>query len=231
MRQIVSIGATLLASAVVVSASVSKGEQDRIREAAAVLEEIHRAPDRDIPSDLWEKATCVAVVPSVKKAAFIVGGEYGKGLISCRGGSSWSAPSFLTIGKGSVGFQLGAESVDLVMLIMNQRGVNRLLEDKVVLGGEASVAAGPVGRDARAMTDAQMKAEVLSYSRSQGLFAGIELSGGVLKPDNEDNHDLYGAGITPRDILVAKRVSPPAAAARFMAALRRTIPPKESGHP
>jgi lipid-binding SYLF domain-containing protein len=229
MRQFLWLGATLLASAAVLSAEVSKAEQDRIHEAAQVLEEIHRAPDKDIPTDLWEKASCVAVIPSVKKTAFIVGGEYGKGLISCRDGSNWSAPSFVALGKGSVGLQLGAERVDLVLLVMNQRGINRLLEDKVVLGGEASVAGGPVGRDARAMTDAQLKAEVLTYSRSQGLFAGLDLSGGVLKPDKDDNRDLYGAGITPRDLLLAKRVSPPPATTRFMAALKRTMPPKESG--
>src|SRR5262249_23032450 len=159
--------------------------------SAAVLRELHSAPDKDIPVDLWRKAECVGVIPSVKKAAFIVGGEYGKGLISCRKGEVWSAPSFLLLGKGSVGFQIGAQSVDLVLLIMNDGGVNRLLEDKVTLGGEVSVAAGPVGRDARAMTDAQLKAEILSYSRTQGLFAGVDLSGGVLKPDTDDNRQVY----------------------------------------
>src|SRR4029077_5284384 len=132
-------------------------------------------------------------------------GEFGKGVMSCRNGARWSAPSFMSLQKGSVGFQIGGEAVDLVLLIMNDHGVNRLLEDKVTLGGEASVAGGPVGRDARALTDAQLKAEILSYSRSQGLFAGIDLSGGVLKPDQEDNRDLYGREIGPRDILVAKR--------------------------
>jgi lipid-binding SYLF domain-containing protein len=228
MRMTLCVGATLLASAVVVRAAVTKTELNRIHEAAAILHEIHQAPDKDIPVDLWEKASCVAVIPSVKKAAFIVGGEYGKGLISCRDGATWSAPSFLMLGKGSFGFQLGAESVDLILLVTNERGVDRLLEDKIALGGEASVAAGPVGRDARAMTDAQMKAEILSYSRSQGLFAGLDLTGGVLKPDHDDNRDLYGRGVTPRDILVAKRVTAPRAAAVFMDALKETMPPKET---
>jgi lipid-binding SYLF domain-containing protein len=228
MKRILSIGITLLASAAVVSASATKAQMKRIQEAAIVLDEIRGAADKDIPEDLWEKASCVTVIPSVKKAAFIIGGEYGKGVMSCRDGKDWSAPSFVVLQKGSIGFQLGGETVDLVLLIMNDHGVNRLIEDKVALGGEASVAGGPVGRDIRAMTDAQLKAEILSYSRSQGLFAGIDLTGGVLKPDPDDNHDLYGRHVTPRDILVTKSVATPRAAAPFMAALRRSIPPQAS---
>ena len=228
MRQAFYVGVALLVSAVIPSAAVTKGQAKRLQEAATVLRELHRAPDKDVPMELWEKASCVAVIPSVKKAAFIIGGEYGKGVMSCRDGATWSAPSFLLLEKGSVGFQWGAESVDLVLLVMNERGVNRLLDNKVALGAEASVAAGPLGRDTRAMTDGQMKAEILSYSRSQGLFAGLDLTGGVLKPDQDDNYDLYGRGVSARDILIAKKVSPPAAAQGFMAALRRTMPPKES---
>jgi lipid-binding SYLF domain-containing protein len=222
------VGATLLASAVVVNAAVNKTEMKRIEEAAAVLHEIHQAPDKDIPEDLWERASCIAVIPSVKKAAFIVGGEYGKGVMSCRKGAGWSAPSFILLEKGSFGLQIGGQSVDLVLLVMNERGVNHLLQDKVALGAEASIAAGPIGRDTRAMTDAQLKAEMLSWSRSQGLFAGIDLTGGVLKPDRDDNKDLYGRDIAPRDILVAKSVSAPQAAAPFMNALKRTAPPKQT---
>jgi lipid-binding SYLF domain-containing protein len=222
MRQMLGVGMALMASAVVINAAATKTQIKRIDEAANVLREIHSAPDKDIPQDLWQKAQCVAVIPSVKKAAFIVGGEYGKGVMSCRDGSTWSAPSFVLLEKGSVGFQIGGESVDLVLLVMNDHGMNRLLEDKVALGGEASVAGGPVGRDVRAMTDAQMKAEILSYSRSQGLFAGIDLTGGVLEPDNDDNRDLYGSGVKPRDILISKKVTAPQAASSFMAALRRS---------
>jgi lipid-binding SYLF domain-containing protein len=228
MRQLLCVGTTLLASAVVISAAVNKTERQRIEDAAAVLHEIHQAPDKDIPEDLWEKASCVAVIPSVKKAAFIIGGEYGKGVIACRNGSGWSAPSFILLEKGSFGFQIGGETVDLVLLVMNERGVNHLLQDKVALGAEASIAGGPVGRDTRAMTDAQLKAEILSYSRSQGLFAGIDLTGGVLKPDRDDNRDLYGRDIAPRDILHGKRVAAPPATAPFMAALKRTMPPKQT---
>ncbi len=195
-----------------------------------MLDEIRSAADRDIPEDLWEKANCVAVIPSVKKAAFIVGGEYGKGVVSCRDGKDWSAPSFVMLQKGSVGFQLGGETIDLVLLVMNEHGMNRLLEDKVALGGEASVAGGPVGRDFRAMTDAQLKAEILWYSRAQGLFAGVNLTGGVLAPDKDDNRDLYGREVSPKEILVGKTVTTPAAAQRFMAALKRTIPPQASAH-
>jgi lipid-binding SYLF domain-containing protein len=216
----------LLAAAAVANAEVTKSESNRLTEAAIVLDEIRAAADRDIPEDLWEKAKCVAVIPSVKKAAFIVGGEYGKGVVSCRDGNDWSAPSFVMLQKGSVGFQLGGETVDLVLLVMNEHGMNRLLEDKVALGGEMSVAGGPVGRDFRAMTDAQLKAEILSYSRAQGLFAGVNLTGGVLAPDRDNNRDLYGREISPKEILLGKTVTTPAVAQRFMAALKRTIPPQ-----
>lgn len=216
----------MLAAAAVANAEVTKSESNRLTEAAIVLDEIRAAADRDIPEDLWEKAKCVAVIPSVKKAAFIVGGEYGKGVVSCRDGNDWSAPSFVMLQKGSVGFQLGGETVDLVLLVMNEHGMNRLLEDKVALGGEMSVAGGPVGRDVRAMTDAQLKAEILSYSRAQGLFAGVNLTGGVLAPDRDNNRDLYGREISPKEILLGKTVTTPAVAQRFMAALKRTIPPQ-----
>jgi len=221
MRNLLIAGVTLLASSVALGAAMSSGEEKRLREAADVLYEIHQTPDKDIPGDLWDKAQCVAVMPAVKKVAFVLGGEYGKGVLSCRDGVGWTAPVFMMLSKGSVGFQIGGQSVDLVLLVMNDHGMKRLLESKVVLGGEASIAGGPVGRDARAMTDAQLKAEMLSYSRTQGLFAGLDLTGGVLKPDTDDNEDVYGRGITARDILIAKTVKAPAQAASFMRALRR----------
>jgi len=214
----VAAAATLLMSAVSLGASEGK----RIEEAATVLRELRSTAEKGIPEDLLKKAECVAVVPSLKKAAFIVGGEYGKGLVSCRKGSKWSAPSFLLIGKGSVGFQIGAESVDLVLLVMNEKGINRLLSDKVALGAEASVAAGPVGRDTRAMTDAQLKAEMLSYSRAQGVFAGVDVTGGVLKPATDDNRDLYGRRVSPRELLIEGSVDPVAATAAFMRELERS---------
>jgi SH3 domain-containing YSC84-like protein 1 len=193
---------------------------NRIRSAATTLKEIHAVPDKDIPQELWDKAECVIVVPSLKKAAFVVGGEYGSGLMSCRHDRQWGAPVFMHVGKGSWGAQIGAQSIDLVLLVMNARGVEKMLGNKVSLGAEASVAAGPVGRDARAATDAQLKAEILSYSRTQGLFAGINLSGGVVKPDTDNNIDLYGHGVSPRDVVIDNKFPPPAAAEPFMEALR-----------
>lgn len=161
----------------------------------------------------------------MKKAAFIFGGEYGKGLASCRDEGGWSAPAFFMLGKGSVGFQIGAESIDLVLLFMNDKGMRRLLESNVTLGGQASVAAGPVGRDVRAATDAQLKAEILSYSRSRGLFAGVDLAGGVLKPDDDANEELYGRKVSPRAIMLDKTVRQVAAATPFMRALERIFTP------
>ncbi|HUK35627.1 MAG TPA: lipid-binding SYLF domain-containing protein [Vicinamibacterales bacterium] len=202
------------------SAAVSDKIKDRIDESAAVLREIHAAPDKDVPKELWDRATCVIVIPSLKKAAFVFGGEYGKGLMSCRKGGAWSAPVFMRLEKGSWGLQIGAQSIDLVLLVNNERGMKKLLGNKVTLGAEASVAAGPVGRDARAATDAQMNAEILSYSRTQGLFAGINLSGGVLRPDSDDNEDVYGQKTTPEAILKGETAAP-SAAQPFMKALNR----------
>jgi|SRR5581483_1071134 len=204
-----------------VAADISTKEANRIKEAATVLQEIHSVPDKDIPQDLWDKAQCVLVVPGLKKAAFIVGGEYGNGLMSCRENGAWSAPIFMQVGKGSWGLQIGAQSIDLVLLVMNKQGMEKMLRNKTSLGAEASIAGGPVGRDARAATDAQLKAEILSYSRTQGLFAGINLSGGVVKPDTDDNTDLYGNGVTVQDVVIAGKVAPPAVTEPFMSALKK----------
>jgi lipid-binding SYLF domain-containing protein len=217
------IGAVLVAvgASTVQAADVSTREAERIREAATVLNEIHAVPDKDIPQELWTRAECVIVVPSLKKAAFLIGGEYGKGLMSCRHSGEWSAPIFMQVGKGSWGLQIGAQSIDLVLLVMNASGMEKMLRNKVSLGAEASIAAGPVGRDARAATDAQMKTEILSYSRTQGLFAGINLSGGVVKPDVEDTADLYGSKASPRDVVMSGTVKAPAVTEAFMTALKR----------
>jgi SH3 domain-containing YSC84-like protein 1 len=215
---------TTLAGALTVAitaANLSTNATNRIRDAATTLKEIHAVPDKDIPQDLWDKAECVIVVPSLKKAAFVFGGEYGSGLMSCRHDAQWSAPVFMQVGKGSWGLQIGAQSIDLVLLVMNARGMEKLLSNKVSLGAEASIAAGPVGRDARAATDGQMTAEILSYSRTQGLFAGVNLSGGVVKPAIDDNADLYGKGVSPRDVVLGRTTQPPASTQPFMDALRR----------
>ncbi len=173
--------------------------------------------DKGVPQDLISKAQCVAVVPSVKKAGFIVGAKYGRGFVACRkmgGGPGWSAPAAITIEGGSFGFQIGASEQDLILLVMNESGENKLLQDKFTVGGDATAAAGPVGRDLSAQTDAQLHAEILSYSRSRGLFAGLSLEGATLRPDHDSNKDLYGSDMGNKEILEGG-VKPPAAAAGF----------------
>jgi len=214
-----ALSAMLILTATV-SAEINDKLKSRIDEAATVLTEIHAAPDKDVPKELWDRATCVIVIPSLKKAAFVFGGEYGKGLMSCRKGGGWSAPLFMRLEKGSWGLQIGAQSIDLVLLVNSERGMKKLLGNKVTLGAEASVAAGPVGRDARAATDAQMNAEILSYSRAQGLFAGINISGGVLRADSDDNEDVYGKKMTAESVLIGNTPAP-GATQPFMKALNR----------
>ena len=221
MRLLCSVCVLTAVSVAASAASLSTAETKRIQEAAQVLKDIHAVPDKDIPQELWSKAACVIVVPGLKKAAFVIGGEYGKGLMSCRHGEAWSAPVFMQVGKGSWGLQIGAQSIDLVLLVMNENGMQKLLKNKVSLGAEASIAGGPVGRDARAATDAQLKAEILSYSRTQGLFAGINLSGGVVKPDEDDNADLYGAGTSAASVMNGTTTAAPAVTEPFMAALAK----------
>jgi lipid-binding SYLF domain-containing protein len=220
MRILTTAMLAAMTAATAAGADLSTKEASRIQEAATVLKEIHSVPDKDIPQELWQRAECAIVVPGLKKAAFVIGGEYGKGLMSCKHNGEWGAPIFMQIGKGSWGLQVGAQSIDLVLLVMNKSGMEKMLRNKVTLGAEASVAAGPVGRDARAATDAQMKAEILSYSRAQGLFAGINLSGGIVRADEDDNKDLYGPGVTPRDVVMTGTVPPPPVTQAFMAQLK-----------
>jgi lipid-binding SYLF domain-containing protein len=186
----------------------------RLVESAAVFSEVMAAPDKGIPQDLLEKAHCIVIVPGLKTGAFIVGGKYGKGYLSCRNksGSGWSAPATVRIEGGSVGFQIGGSSTDLIMLVMSERGADKLLSSKFTLGAEGSVAAGPVGRAATAQTDAQMHAEILSWSRSQGLFAGLALEGATLRQDLDDNATLYGKKLENRDIVTSGRAAPKSAA-------------------
>jgi SH3 domain-containing YSC84-like protein 1 len=211
----------VLAGASAAAAAPSKGETRRVREAATVIRELRSAPDSGIPERIWDRARCVAVMPGVKKAAFVVGGEFGTGVVSCRTSEGWSAPVFLSLEKGSFGAQIGAESTDVVLLVMNERGIERLLQDKVTLGADASLAAGPVGRSGTAATDAQLTAEMLSYSRARGLFVGIDLSGGVLRPDKSANKGFYGHVVSDRDILLGKeRIAAPAVTRSLMSALK-----------
>jgi lipid-binding SYLF domain-containing protein len=208
-----------VATAATSSAALSTEQANRLQAAGEVLTELHATPDRDIPQDLWTKAECVITIPGVKKAAFIVGGEYGKGVMSCRHDGQWSSPVFMEIGKGSWGFQAGAQEVDLVLLVMNHKGAEKLLQNKVSLGADASVAAGPLGRTTAAATDAAMRAEILAWSRARGVFAGINLSGGVLKPDTDANKDAYGA-TSPQDVLFKGAAPAPPEAASYMRSLR-----------
>jgi len=194
-------------------------EAEQSSKAAKVLREIMDTPDKEIPEDLLAKAECVAVFPSVIKAGFIVGGRGGRGVASCRTATGWSAPAYFNLGGGSVGLQIGAESTDFVLLFMNRDGLNSLLSNKLTLGADASVAAGPVGRAAGADTDAAMRAQILSYSRSRGLFAGLELKGVVITPDEGDMRDVYGDEVTAKAVLKEGKVAAPAAVREFPATL------------
>jgi lipid-binding SYLF domain-containing protein len=198
---------------------------DRLDAAADTLTDMMGAADKDIPQDLLDKAKCVVVVPGMKKAGFIFGAEIGRGFAVCRreGGTTWSAPAAMRVEGGSVGFQIGASETDVVLLVMNDGGMKHLLSDKFTIGADASAAAGPIGRDASARTDAMLNAEMLSYSRSRGLFAGISLSGATLRPDGETNRVLYSREATNREILTGD-VKSPAMASKFEHALRRESP-------
>jgi lipid-binding SYLF domain-containing protein len=220
---------TLLGTALVISGICKQayGAKEsepvkRLGEASATLGEIMRTPDKGIPRDLLQGAHCIVIVPNLKNAAFVVGAKYGKGYASCRmgGNRGWSAPATVRIEGGSVGFQIGGNETDLVMLVMNARGAKKLLESKFTLGAEGTVAAGPVGRNASAQTDAQMHAEILSWSRSQGLFAGVSLQGATLRQDLDDNEALYGRPLANKQILTTS-VKTPRAASRLLSQLNR----------
>jgi SH3 domain-containing YSC84-like protein 1 len=201
--------------------------KDRVRESGNVMKEILDTPDKGIPNDILEKAKCVVVIPSVKKAALGVGGEYGRGTMTCRSGADftgrWSAPIMMALAGGSFGFQLGGEATDFVIVVMNDSGARAMLHNKLKLGADASVAAGPVGRAADASTNENLKAELLSYSRSRGVFAGVSLSGATLHPDNEANTNLYGEKVTP-DQIISGQVTTPEEARPLIEALSHASP-------
>jgi lipid-binding SYLF domain-containing protein len=201
-------------------AAVSTAEAKRLQRAAEVVRAMRAQADKGIPEQLWRNAECVVVIPGLKKAALGIGGEFGRGVMSCRNGGRWSAPLFMQLAKGSWGFQIGAAEIDLVLLVMNRDGAEKLLKDKVTLGAGASIAAGPVGRAATAATDAKLTAEILSYSRARGVFAGIDISGGALSPDNDANTDVYGANVDPKEIVFGS-VQPPPEAELLLKELRR----------
>jgi lipid-binding SYLF domain-containing protein len=194
--------------------------EKRIHESAAVLSEILSAKDNGIPEDLLERARCVGVVPNLKRAGFLVGAKYGKGIVTCRVNDGWSAPSMVRIEGGSIGLQIGAGETDVVFIVMNNRGMEKLMRDKFTLGADASVMAGPVGRSAQAQTDAMMQAEILAYSRSRGVFAGVSLDGATLRPDHDDNRAIYGSNPTQQEILRGRK-KPPASTEQLYAELNR----------
>jgi SH3 domain-containing YSC84-like protein 1 len=203
-----------------VSADTRSDTIERMNDAGTVLQEIMSAPDNAIPQDILGKAQCVGIIPGVKKAGFVVAGKYGKGILVCRSDRGWSAPSTVVIEGGSVGFQIGAGETDVVLVVQSRSGENKLMQDKFTLNASAGAMAGPVGRTASAETDAEMHAEILSYSRSRGLFAGVDLGGATLRPDNGDNHAVYGREVSQREILTGV-VPPPAAAHTLYEELNR----------
>jgi lipid-binding SYLF domain-containing protein len=209
-----ALGASLLMAAPLAS--------DRLASAADAFKEVMGIPDKAIPQGLINKAQCFVIVPSLKEGAFVFGGKYGKGFVTCRkdGGVGWSAPGSIRIEGGSFGFQIGGESVDVFMLIMNKKGMDRLLSTKFTLGADAQATAGPVGRSTQAETDAAMTAEILTWSRSKGLFGGVALTGATLRPDDDWNKELYGRAIKNREIITGN-VPPPPAAASLMEQLNK----------
>jgi len=231
MKKYLMAAACITLAAVVASAQDLNKEQKRLEASGVVLQEVLNVPD-NIPHDLLEKAECVIVFPSLMKAAFVVGAQYGRGAMVCRTGEKfrgpWGAPAMYALEGGSFGFQIGAEATDLVLLVMNDRGMESILSSKVKLGADASVAGGPVGRDVSADTDAWMRAEILSYSRSRGLFAGVSVEGTTLRPDDDANEQIYGHAITAKKIVRGEKVVVPETDRELVNALEKSAPHNES---
>jgi lipid-binding SYLF domain-containing protein len=231
MKRMIPTLMALAALAALPLSGTDRKEEQRLQNCGTVLREIMDIPE-DIPQDLIDKAECIIVYPSVLKAAFVVGGSYGRGAMTCRTGEHyggpWSAPSMMALEGASIGFQIGGQATDFVLLVMNPRGAHSILKSKVKLGADASVAAGPKGRTAEASTDATLRAEVLSYSRSRGLFAGISLAGATVRPDSDANVRVYGKEIGARDLVFGNAVKPTKAAQRMIAYLNRRSPKNTS---
>jgi SH3 domain-containing YSC84-like protein 1 len=229
MRRILLL--LVLIGVVGLPASAQKDENNRIKNAGQVMVEILNVPD-DIPRDILDKAECVIVLPSVLKAAFIVGGSYGRGVMTCRSGPDfngrWSAPAMMALEGASFGFQIGGQATDFVLLVMNKRGASAILGSQVKLGGDVSAAAGPKGRSATADTDVTLRAEILSYSRARGLFAGISLAGSTLRPDGDGNGRIYGQGVSAKQIVIDSKVHAPASARLLLATLNKQSPRNHS---
>ncbi|MGZ4854246.1 MAG: lipid-binding SYLF domain-containing protein [Candidatus Angelobacter sp.] len=229
MKTIVSMMA--IVALLCLPANAQKDENKRIENTGKVMGEILNVPD-DIPEDLLDKAECVIVLPSVVKFAMGFGGSYGRGVMTCRSGKAfngpWSAPSMMALEGGSFGLQLGGQATDFVLLVVNPRGADSILTSKVKLGADVAAAAGPKGRSAAASTDVTMRAEILSYSRSRGLFAGISLEGSTLRPDNDGNERLYGKGTTAKDVVINSAIRPPASAKLLLDTLNKKSPRNKS---
>jgi lipid-binding SYLF domain-containing protein len=223
LQKLRRLGFCCMAAGVLSAGMLFAGESpaSRLKASAEVMKEIMATPDNAIPQELLQSSQCIVIVPGMKKAAFIIGAKYGKGFLLCRknSGTGWSAPAAIMVEGGSFGFQLGGSETDVVMLVMNSGGVDKLLSSKFTLGGDASVAAGPVGRTASAKTDLQLNAEILSYSRSRGLFAGVALNGATLRPDEETNTELYGNQVTNRQIVTGTKTKKSAAGTKLTAAM------------
>jgi lipid-binding SYLF domain-containing protein len=231
IKRMISTLMALLLVALPLLASGDKKEADRLENCGMIIKEVMDIPD-NIPEDLIDKADCIIVFPSVLKAAFVVGGSYGRGAMTCRSGEHftgpWSAPTMMALEGGSVGLQIGGQATDFVLLVMNPRGAHSILSSKVKLGGDASVAAGPVGRTANASTDVTMRAEVLSYSRNRGLFAGLSLEGSTVRPDNDANERIYGKKVEAESIVFKGAVAVPSAAQKMVAYLNQKSPKNTS---
>jgi SH3 domain-containing YSC84-like protein 1 len=221
------LSVVLLLAVFSLPAVAQKKENDRIQNAGMVMTEVLNVPD-DIPQELLDKAECVVILPSVVKFGFIFGGSYGRGIMTCRGGKEfngpWGAPTMMALEGGSFGLQLGGQATDFVLLVMNPRGADSILSSKVKLGAGVSAAAGPKGREASAATDAALRAEVLSYSRSRGLFAGMYLEGSTLRPDNDANKRVYGSALSAKEIVLEGKASPPPAAQELLSVLDKRSP-------
>ena len=198
-------------------------ETDRANEAARVLEEILSAPDKGVPEAIIEKAQAVVVIPSTVKGALLIGAQRGKGVMSVKSAAGWSAPAFVTLTGGSVGLQIGGQATDIVLVVVNERGIENLAQNTFKIGGDASVAAGPVGREATASTDYKLQAEILSYSRSRGLFAGVSLAGSTIRADRNANEKIYGVGYSTKNIVVDRKVEPTAAAEPWLKVLKEKM--------
>jgi lipid-binding SYLF domain-containing protein len=211
---------------VTIASAMAFAKEDQLQKATNVIDEIMSTPDKGIPEDLFKKAVCIGIVPSEIKGAILVGGSYGRGVLVCRerGDGPWGAPSNFTLGGGSFGFQIGGEATDVVFIVMNQAGARKLVRDEVKLGADISVAGGPVGRSAQGATDAELHAEILSYSRARGLFAGVSLSGAVMKHDEGADKDLYGHAVTAKEVLLEDDVRPTPEAERLDHVLAKYSP-------